>query len=79
MGVPPTFATMMSPNWSTASMRPRVRTPSSFAPRMIRPPGISTFSFWMALLHVDDGEAVGVELVGVEEDADLALARAGQG
>ena len=31
------------------------------------------------LLHVVDGEVVGEELVGVEEDADLALARSGEG
>ena len=33
MGVPPTFFTMISPNWATASSRPRVRTPSSDSPR----------------------------------------------
>src|SRR4029450_11604802 len=44
MGVPATFATMMSSNWSTAPIRPRVRTPSSVSAREMRPPGTSTFS-----------------------------------
>ena len=48
MGVPETFFTMMSPNWPTASRRPNVRTPISASPRMMVPPGTSTFSFWMA-------------------------------
>ena len=47
-GVPPTLATMISPNWSTPESRPSVRTPSSDSPRTIRPPGVSTFSFWTA-------------------------------
>ncbi len=47
-GAPATFLTMMSLNWPTASSRPRVRTPSSDSPRTMVPPGISTFSFWMA-------------------------------
>ncbi len=46
--MPATLATMMSPNCSTAPMRPRVRTPSSLAPRVMRPPGMSTFSSRMA-------------------------------
>ena len=44
IGVPLTLATIISPNWLIASMRPSVRMPSSDSPRMIRPPGISTFS-----------------------------------
>ena len=48
MGVPPTLRTMISPNWLTASRRPSVRTPSSVSPRLMVPPGTSTFSFWMA-------------------------------
>src|SRR5207249_1330002 len=43
MGVPLILATMMSPNWRTASTRPSVRTPTSDSPRTMRPPGISTF------------------------------------
>ena len=48
MGVPPTFLTMISPNWPTASSRPSVRTPSSASPRTMVPPGTSTFSFCTA-------------------------------
>ena len=48
MGVPPTLRTMISPNWLTASRRPSVRTPSSASPRMMVPPGTSTFSFSIA-------------------------------
>ena len=48
IGVPAALATMMSPNCSTAESRPSVRTPSSDSPRTMRPPGVSTFSFWIA-------------------------------
>ena len=47
-GLPPALATMMLLNCSTADSRPRVRTPSSDSPRTMRPPGVSTFSFWIA-------------------------------
>ncbi len=38
----------MSPNFSTESMRPRVRSVMAVAPCSTRPPGISAFCVWIA-------------------------------
>ena len=48
------------------------------APASSRPAGSSTCSRWSAADHVDDGELVGGELVGVDPDADVALEVAAQ-
>ena len=65
-----------SPNSSTAPTRPRVRSVIAVAPCSTRPPGISAFCVWMRAGHVGDGEVVGAQTVGVEEDVDLARAAA---
>ena len=74
MGVPPTLRTMMSPNWPTASSRPSVRTPSSDSPAADGASGDLDVFVLDGALDVDDGQAVGGQLVRVGEDADLALA-----
>ena len=76
IGAPPTFLTMMLLNSSTCSTRPSVRTPSSVGPANDASAGrFDVFGLDRAL-DVLRAQVVGVQLVEIEEDVDLAIAAA---
>ena len=74
--------TMMFSNCSTSDSRPRVLTvnwkpdPSGAGGPPSWPAATWTFCCWIALLHVERRQSVGLELVRVEPDAHAVLAGA---